>query len=57
VGYSNEQRKELKMGTGAGLAGISLGGGIILGDYVVDYAYNSYGSIGGLHRISIGMNL
>ena len=57
VGYSNEQRKELKLGTSSGLAGFSLGGGIILGDYIVDYAYNSYGSIGGLHRISIGMHL
>jgi hypothetical protein len=57
VGYNNEQRKELKLGTSSGLAGFSLGGGIILGDYVVDYAYNSYGGIGGLHRVSIGMNL
>jgi hypothetical protein len=57
VGYNNEQRKELKLGTGSGLAGMSLGGGIVFGDYVVDYAYNSYGSIGGLHRISIGMSL
>jgi len=54
LGYSNQQRKELKLGTSAGLAGISLGGGIVLGEYLIDYAFNSYGKIGGLHRISIG---
>ncbi len=57
VGYDNEQRKELKLGTTAGLAGMSLGGGILLGEYIVDYAFNSYGKIGSLHRISIGMTL
>ena len=57
VGYNNQQRKELKLGTSAGLAGMSLGGGILLGEYVFDYAFNSYGKIGSLHRISVGMNL
>ena len=54
LGYNNQQRKELKLGTSANLAGISFGGGIVLGEYVVDYAFNSYGKIGSLHRISIG---
>lgn len=54
LGYNNQQRKELKLGTSAHLAGISIGGGIVLGEYVVDYAFNSYGKIGSLHRISIG---
>jgi hypothetical protein len=54
LGYNNQQRKELKLGTSANLAGISLGGGIVLGEYVIDYAFNSYGKIGSLHRISIG---
>ncbi|MBI3787839.1 MAG: hypothetical protein HY276_06220, partial [Ignavibacteriales bacterium] len=57
VGYNNEQRKELKLNSSTGLAGISLGGGILINDYIVDYAFNSYGKIGGLHRISIGMKL
>jgi hypothetical protein len=54
LGYNNQQRKEMKLGTSANLAGISLGGGIVFGEYVVDYAFNSYGKIGSLHRISIG---
>jgi len=53
LGYNNEQRKELKLGNSAGLAGFALGGGIVIGDYLVDYAFNSYGKIGGLHRVSI----
>jgi hypothetical protein len=57
VGYNNEQHKDLKMGTTAGLAGFSFGGGLVLNEYLIDYAYNSYGQIGGLHRISLGMNL
>lgn len=56
AGYSNEQRKELKLGSSSGLAGFSFGGGVLIREYVVDYAFNSYGKIGGLHRISVGMN-
>ncbi len=57
IGYNNEKRRELKIGTGPGLAGFSLGGGILYQDYLIDYAYNSYGKIGGMHRISITTNL
>lgn len=53
VGYNNEHRKELKLGNSAGLAGFALGGGIVIGEYLFDYAFNSYGKIGGMHRISI----
>ncbi len=57
AGYNNQQRKDLKLGTSAGLAGISLGGGILIGEYILDYSFNSYGKIGSLHRISLGMSL
>lgn len=55
AGYNNQQRKDLKMGTSAGLAGISLGGGILFKEYVLDYSFNSFGKVGSLHRISLGM--
>jgi len=55
-GYNNEEHKDLKLGTTAGLAGFSIGAGFILNEYLIDYAYNSYGKIGGLNRISLGMN-
>jgi hypothetical protein len=57
VGYSNEKRRELKLGSSLGLAGFSLGGGIIYGEYLIDYSYNSYGEIGSLHRFSFGLSL
>ncbi|MCP5064216.1 MAG: type IX secretion system protein PorQ [Ignavibacteriae bacterium] len=52
-GYDNEKRKELKIGTSAGLAGFNLGVGFIVSNYNVDYAFSSMGSIGALHRIGI----
>lgn len=54
LGYNNERRKELKIGTSAGLAGFSAGLGITVSDYKVDYAFSSFGKIGSLHRFSIG---
>jgi hypothetical protein len=57
VGYDNEKRRELKLGAGAGLAGFSLGGGVLYQEYQLDYAFNSYGKIGGLHRLSLSLNL
>ncbi|MBI5464734.1 MAG: type IX secretion system protein PorQ, partial [Ignavibacteriales bacterium] len=57
VGYNNEQRRELKMGSSAAMAGFSIGGGILVRDYLVDYAFNSFGRIGGIHRFSLGINL
>lgn len=54
-GYNNERRRDLKIGTSSGLAGLSFGGGIISGMYKVDYAFNSLGKIGSLHRVSIGL--
>lgn len=54
IGYNNEQRIELKTGTSAGLAGFSGGIGITVEEYKVDYALSSLGSIGSLHRVTIG---
>lgn len=57
AGYNNEKRRELKLGASSGLAGLSLGGGITFGTYTLDYSYNSYGEIGALHRVSLGLAL
>lgn len=56
VGYNNEKRRELKLGSTAGLAGFSFGGGILVKEYLIDYALNSYGKIGSIHRFSVGMS-
>ena len=56
-GYDNEQRKELKIGGTAGLAGFSLGVGFNVSRYVVDYTFSSLGSVGSLHRFGISTSL
>lgn len=53
VGYHNELRRELKIGNTAKLAGFSGGFGLKISTYILDYAYNSLGEIGALHRFSL----
>lgn len=56
IGYSNEKRQDLKLGTSLGIAGFSTGLGIkILDRYVFDYSLNSLGKVGSTHRVNIGM--
>lgn len=57
AGYSNERRRELKIGTSAGMAGMSFGGGIVVAKVRFDYAYSSLGGIGSISRITVGINL
>jgi len=52
-GYNNKERKDLKIGSAAGLAGYSFGLGVKISSYKFDYAFSSMGSIGALHRIGI----
>ncbi|HUI10612.1 MAG TPA: PorV/PorQ family protein [Bacteroidota bacterium] len=54
-GYNNQARKDLQTGTSAGLAGFSAGIGLTISSTLVDYALSSYGAIGTLHRVSVGM--
>jgi len=53
-GYNNERRRELKIGTTAGLAGFSIGGGLVFEPYKIDYSFSSMGQIGALHRVTVG---
>jgi hypothetical protein len=52
-GYSNSQRRELKIGTSSGLGGFSAGLGVTIEGYRLDYALSSLGKIGSLHRITL----
>ena len=56
LGYNNERRSELTVGSFAGLAGFNLGLGILVSDYHFDYGFSSLGQVGSLHRISISTN-
>ena len=57
AGYSNEKRRELKLGGSAGLAGLSFGLGVNVDIYRFDYAYTSLGKIGAWHRINVTLGL
>jgi hypothetical protein len=57
LGYDNEKRSELKIGTFAGIAGFNAGLGVNISNYRFDYGFSSMGAIGELHRISISTNL
>lgn len=54
IGYDNEKRDELKLGSStAGLAGFSIGLGVEVQKYNVDYAFSSLGDVGAWHRFGI----
>lgn len=52
-GYDNDKRTDWKISNASGLAGVSLGVGIKVQKYKVDYAFTSMGSIGSLHRFGL----
>jgi hypothetical protein len=57
LGYDNEKRSELKIGSFAGIAGFNAGLGAIISSYRFDYGFSSMGPIGELHRISVSTTL
>ncbi len=57
LGYDNEKRTELKVGSFAGIAGFNAGLGAVISNYRFDYGFSSLGPIGELHRITISTNL
>ncbi len=56
-GFHNERRTDLNLGTTNGMAGFSLGGGLVLQTLRFDYAYVSLGNIGSVNQLTVAMNL
>ena len=56
IGFNNQTRSDLQLGSFAGLAGFNLGLGVLVSDYHFDYGFSSMGQVGSLHRISISTN-
>lgn len=55
IGYNNERRQDLKLGTSLGIAGFSAGLGInFLDRYSFDYSLSSLGKVGSTHRFNLG---
>ncbi len=57
IGYDNEQRRDLVLGSTSGLTGFSIGTGINIDRYRIDYALSSLGNIGSLHRVSVSFGM
>ncbi len=53
LGYNNQRRQDMKLGSTAGLAGFSIGTGILVKGYQFDYAFNSLGNVGATHLVNI----
>ncbi|MGH2574105.1 MAG: type IX secretion system protein PorQ [Ignavibacteria bacterium] len=55
IGYNNEKRQDLKLGSSLGIAGFSAGLGIkFMERYQFDYSLNSFGKVGSTHRFNLG---
>ncbi len=56
-GYNHRRHDELRLKSRLDLAGYSIGTGIKLSRITVDYAFNSWSTLGGLHRFSVQTSL
>jgi hypothetical protein len=57
LGYDNDVHQGLDTGTGAGFSGVSFGFGVLYENFRFDYAFSSFGDLGGVHRIGISGSL
>jgi len=57
IGYDNNKRKDLYVGTTRGLAGFNLGIGASIKKYNFDYSFSSLGLVGSWHRIGLTFSL
>lgn len=57
IGYNHRRSKELALTDRFDLAGVGLGFGLTVSALTVDYAYNSWSSLGGLHQFSLKADL
>jgi len=53
IGYNNLEHQQMKIGLTSGIEGLSFGVGLNIMGYGFDYAYSSWGKIGGLHRVNV----
>ena len=53
LGYNHRQHQDLKIKNRLDLAGVGVGCGIRVATFRFDYAFNSWSTLGGLHRITV----
>jgi hypothetical protein len=52
-GYNHQRNQDLKMSSRLDMAGVGLGFGLRVNRFILDYAFNSWSTLGGLHQIGI----
>ncbi len=52
-GYNHRNHQDLKMNARLDLAGVGMGFGLKVHRFFLDYAYNSWSTLGGLHQLSV----
>lgn len=57
VGYNHRRHEQLKMKSRLDLAGVGLGVGLRVSGIYVDYAFNSWSDLGGLHQLTVRTQL
>lgn len=57
LGYNSQLHKDLKIGTTSGIAGLNLGLGITVNNYIFDYGFSSLGPVGSIHRFGLSTSL
>lgn len=57
VGYNHRRSQELALTDRFDFAGVGVGFGVTVSDLTVDYAYNSWSSLGGLHQFTLRTGL
>jgi len=57
VGYNHRRSRELALTDRFDFAGVGLGFGVTVSGLTVDYAYNSWSSLGGLHQFTLRTDL
>ena len=57
VGYNHRRSRELALTDRFDFAGVGVGFGVTVSGLTVDYAYNSWSSLGGLHQFSLRTDL
>lgn len=56
-GYNHRRHQQLKMGSRLDLAGFGVGFGLKVSRVRLDYAFNSWSSLGGLHQLTVRTRL
>jgi len=57
LGYNHRRSRDLSLSDGFDLGGLGGGFGLLVGGITVDYAYNSWSELGGLHQFTLRTDL